>query len=141
MLFLAIMTAIPTYLADRYPPKTLARARRAMRCAPFSQKLYQELQERGVPLATIAGSAGVSQGFTTGAIAELVAEDELLWLSVVGILRREVDGQGITDSFRLTPLGRILLAEWCELGVGWCDQVSLVDRLRNWARRWVRSPF
>jgi hypothetical protein len=52
-----------------------------------------------------------------------------------------VDGQGITDSFRLTPLGRILLAEWREVGAGWCGRVSLGNRLRNWARRWVRSPF
>lgn len=135
------MTATPTYLADRYPPKTLARARRAMRCAPFSRSLYEELQERGVPLATIAGVAGVSRGFTTTAIAELPAEDELLWLSMVGILRREVDGQGITDSFRLTPLGRILLTEWREQGAGWVSPVSGVDRLRNGARRWLRSPF
>jgi hypothetical protein len=135
------MTATPTYTADRYTPKTLARARRAMRCAPFSLRLYEELQERGVPLATIAGRAGVSNGFTGGAIAELAAEDELIWLSVVGILRREVDGQGITDSFRLTPLGRILLGEWREVGAGWCGRVSLGDRLRNWLRRWVRSPY
>jgi hypothetical protein len=28
-----------------------------------------------------------------------------------------------------------------EVGAGWCGRVSLGDRLRNWARRWVRSPF
>jgi hypothetical protein len=135
------MIATSTYTADRYTPKTLARARRAMRCAPFSLRLYEELQERGVPLATIAGHAGVNNGFTQVAIAELPAEDELLWLSVVGILRREVDGQGITDSFRLTPLGRILVAEWREVGALWVSRLSWIDRLRNWARRWLRLPY
>jgi len=135
------MTATPTYTADRYTPKTLARARRALRCAPFSLALYEELQERGVPLAAIAGRAGVDNGYASRAIAELPAEDELLWLSVVGILRREVDGQGITDSFRLTPLGRILVAEWREIGRSWADRLSFLDRLRNWARRWLRVPY
>ena len=38
-------------------------------------------------------------------------ENELRWLITVGVLRREVDGQGLTSRFRLTPLGRQLLDE------------------------------
>ncbi len=41
-----------------------------------------------------------------------MVENAILWLIQVGILRREVDGQGITDSFRLTPMGHLLLEKW-----------------------------
>ena len=36
-------------------------------------------------------------------------EDDFLWLIKIGVLRREVDGQGLTSKVRLTPLGRIVL--------------------------------
>ena len=54
----------------------------------------------------------------------------------MGVLRREVDGQGLTSRFRLTPLGRDLLeARQAELlqPPGWND------RLRQALRR--RWPF
>jgi hypothetical protein len=35
-----------------------------------------------------------------------------MWLIQLGMVRREVDGQGITDSFRLTPLGKQILDKW-----------------------------
>ena len=39
-------------------------------------------------------------------------EDDLIWLIQVGVLRREVDGQGLTERVRLTPMGRKLLDHW-----------------------------
>ena len=36
-------------------------------------------------------------------------EDDLIWLIQVDVLRREVDGQGLTERMRLTPMGRDLL--------------------------------
>ncbi len=33
-------------------------------------------------------------------------ESEFMWLIKIGILRREVDGQGLTSKVRITPLGR-----------------------------------
>ena len=54
----------------------------------------------------------------------------------MGVLRREVDGQGLTSRFRLTPLGRQLLdADPDLLGNG----ASPMDQLRNALRRaWPR---
>ena len=54
----------------------------------------------------------------------------------MGVLRREVDGQGLTSRFRLTPLGRDLLdGHQAELlkPAGWNDRLRQVLR-----RRW---PF
>ncbi|WP_370497282.1 Npun_F0494 family protein [Trichodesmium erythraeum] len=40
------------------------------------------------------------------------SENYLLWLIQVGVLRKEVDRQGITDSFRLTPMGHQLVKKY-----------------------------
>jgi hypothetical protein len=126
-------------IADRYPPRTLERAERAVRCSPFRMSLFVAMGQTGIPLGTIAGTAGVRHGYTRRAVPELVAESELLWLIQVGMLRREVDGQGLTDSFRLTPLGRILLEQWQPADAplsspSWRDR--LLNRLSRW-RQWL----
>lgn len=91
-----------------YSPQTLARALRAVQCSPFLPQLFLDLQQQRVALGEISGSNGVTRGYTKQALPELVVENSLMWLMQVGLLRREVDGQGLTDSFRLTPLGRQL---------------------------------
>ncbi|MGF1576643.1 MAG: Npun_F0494 family protein [Cyanophyceae cyanobacterium] len=92
-----------------YSPTAYYRAYRAWHLSPFHLALFQVLQERGVPLGKIQGSQGFQAGYTVRPLAERQAEDELMWLIQVGVLRREVDGQGITDSYRLAPLGRQIL--------------------------------
>lgn len=67
------------------------------------------MRYESVELNAIAGSRGVEKGYTRSPQSELSVENNLMWLIQVGVLRREVDGQGITDSFRLTPLGRRLV--------------------------------
>ncbi len=112
----------------RYSVETLNRALRAVRCSPFSPKLFLALQEHRVALGEIVGVSGVNQGYTQRALPELLVENSLMWLTQVGLLRREVDGQGLTDSFRLTPLGRQLtesgqLTHW--------TQPSWLERLQD----------
>ena len=92
-----------------YSPTAYSRALRAWQLSPFHLALFQVLQERGVPLGAIQGSQGFQSGYTVRPLAERQTEDELMWLIQVGVLRREVDGQGITDSYRLAPLGRQIL--------------------------------
>ena len=62
-----------------------------------------------------------------------------MWLLKVGVLRREVDGQGLTDSFRLTPLGRQNVEKWQDEGQ--FPQPSLKDRISNWLNRWLQWSF
>lgn len=121
-----------------YPRHTVKRAERAVRCAPFELPLFATMQWQSVQLKAIAGTTGVQNRYTRRPVGELAAETSLLWLMQIGLLRREVDGQGLTDSFRLTPLGRQLVEQW-QQGNGW-KRPSLIDRLLNGWNRWVRLP-
>lgn len=94
-----------------------------------------------VPLSRIATAEAAQQQWTKGLLSELAAENALLWLIEVGILRREVDGQGITDSFRLTPLGRQLLSKWQQQPTSGFPIPSLWDRIFNAGSRWLRLPI
>ena len=92
-----------------------------------------------VAISAIADARGIHNGYTQRPLSELAAEDELLWLIDVGLLRREVDGQGLTDSFRLTPLGRQVVAQL--VGTGFPDSRPPVrDQLYNSLSRWLRLP-
>ena len=95
--------------------------------------------QQGVDLRAIAEESGVQHHYVRSRISEFAAESALLWLIQVGVLRREVDGQGITDSFRLTPLGHQLTERWQHHGQTWATP-SWVDRLRNTLTRWLRLP-
>lgn len=130
-------TSSPTSIC--YPQHTIDRAARAVRCAPFRLKLYVTMMAQSVALGAIAGESGLRQQYTQRLLSELGAEAELLWLIQVGLLRREVDGQGLTDSFRLTPLGRQLVQTWQTNG-GTSLRPSWRDRFYNALNRWLRLP-
>jgi hypothetical protein len=123
-----------------YPQPTINRAAVALRCAPFRLNLFQKMRSRSVPLGQIASQFGVDNQYTSKSLSELKVESELTWLIQVGLLRREVDGQGITDSFRLTPLGRQLVAQW-EQQPGEIPAPSLQDKIQSAIARWFRLPF
>ncbi len=134
------MTVSTPTTAIRYPKSTVIRAERAMRCAPFHLHLFITMKEQSVALIAIAQVAGVEHRYTLKPLSELRAESELLWLIQVGLLRREVDGQGLTDSFRLTPLGRQLTDRWqayphAQYPANWRD------RLYNTLVRWWHFSF
>lgn len=122
-----------------YPPETIQRAKRALSCSPFRLKLFQDMRNQSVPIQQIAEATGVSLGYAKSAFSEARTEDKLVWLINVGLLRREVDGQGLTDSFRLTPLGRKITAQW--EAAGEIPKASLIDRLCHWLNRWLKLPL
>jgi hypothetical protein len=131
----------------QYDSSTLKRAERALRCSPFKLDLFVAMQNQSVTLnaissgsaTRIASASGVQRGYTQKQLSENRTESELMWLIEVGLLRREVDGQGITDSFRLTPLGRQLVEKLSKQGgIG---KPSWLDRLINTINRWFRLPF
>ena len=75
-----------------------------MRCLPFSAALYRELQQRGLDADTIwHDRPRFGRGPLWPRDGEQL-EDHLRWLITVGVLRREVDGQGLTSRFRLCLL-------------------------------------
>jgi hypothetical protein len=127
--------ASPKALAG-YNARTHNRAQRAFQCCPFYLELFRAMAQASVPLPTIAGAGGVEQGFCGQALTENRVERELMWLIQVGLLRREVDGQGITDSFRLTPLAKQILDQY----PGEQRQFpspSLLERLQNRLAHWL----
>lgn len=111
------------------------RAERALRCSPFRLPLLVAMDSQSIPLSAIAGQSGLDQGYVLQALREGRVEREFMWLIQVGLLRREVDGQGITDQFRLTPLGKKILAQWQGQGQDW-PQPTWWERLQNQFRRW-----
>lgn len=120
-------------------PKTLSRAQRAVRCAPFYMTLLAAMRTDSVSLRAISDDRGMLNGYTRQPLSDIAADNHLGWLMAVGIVRREVDGQGLTDSFRLTPIGRQLVEQWESAGRP--DSTgSLVDYVLNTKNRWLRLP-
>ncbi len=114
---------------SRYSSATFHRAERAVRCTPFQLALFKAMRWQSVDLRAIAGQMGIQNGYSTKPLPELAAEKQLTWLIQVGLLRREVDGQGLTSSFRLTPLGHQLVERWQS-----ADQLAAAtwrDRVNN----------
>lgn len=123
-----------------YPAQTIDRADIALRCAPFHLILFAKMRWESVSVPKLAGELGVRSGYTRYPLSELSVETETNWLIQVGMLRREVDGQGLTDSFRLTPLGLELIEKW-EAAGGVLPLPSPLDRIKNFLARWFRLPF
>ena len=121
-----------------YTSRTVERAERSLVCSPFQLTLFEMMSSTSVPVQAIAGNSGVQHNYTKRPVSELAAENALVWLIQVGLLRREVDGQGITDSFRLTPLGRQIVEQYQGSSL---RNPSWRDRFYNALNRWFRLPF
>ncbi len=122
-----------------YPNRSLERAERALLCSPFNLGLFAAMRSESVSVSAIALDSGLQHGYTKRPLSELAVDNALGWLIQVGVLRREVDGQGITDSFRLTPLGRQLVERFSAEN-SWRTP-SWRDLLQNALNRWLRLPF
>jgi hypothetical protein len=126
-------------LSLRYPRRSIQRAERAFRCSPFRLDLLADMRSHSVSIRQVCGPAGVKSRYSDRSLAELQAENEMMWLIAVGLLRREVDGQGLTDSFRLTPLGRQVFTHLAALPPAQY-RPTLGDHLYNAWCRWLRWP-
>ena len=134
------MTTNSQYSTFDYPPQTVQRAKIALSCSPFRLKLFQDMRNQSVPIQKIAAETGIKRGYIRESFSESRVEDKLVWLINVGLLRREVDGQGLTDSFRLTPLGRKIVEEW-EQSETEIPSATLTNRLSHWFNRWLKLFF
>ncbi|MDF5714198.1 MAG: hypothetical protein PUP93_09960 [Rhizonema sp. NSF051] len=132
------MPSVQTQKTFHYPRGTVDRAERALMCSPFNLNLFEAMRSHHVALSEITGNSGVKYGYTRSALSELRTDNSLMWLIQVGVLRREVDGQGITDSFRLTPLGYQLVQKF--QFSAWRTP-SWSDRSVDAVIHWLRLPF
>jgi hypothetical protein len=83
----------------------------AVQCLPFKRAFYQEL-ESGALSSSQLNARSDWQRLCRKRLGARHCEDLFIWLIQLGVLRREVDGQGLTERVRLTPLGREVLAIW-----------------------------
>ncbi len=139
MAMTATKPSIKPSVVPTYTSQVLTRADRAFLCSPFLLLFLSQMQTSSISLQDITGAKGVDQGYTKKSLGELTADAAVLWLIQVGLVRREVDGQGITDGFRLTLLGRQILGNYQDKGQE-LPPPSWLDRLKNFLSRWLRLP-
>ncbi|AFY28353.1 Npun_F0494 family protein [Cyanobium gracile] len=92
--------------------RSLARAALSLRCLPFRRRFYEAVGEGPLSSTELVRRAEGPPPFTFLPLSGDRTEDHFLWLIRLGVLRREVDGQGLTERVRLTPMGRQVLRRW-----------------------------
>ncbi|KEF42996.1 MAG: hypothetical protein ER33_03780 [Cyanobium sp. CACIAM 14] len=92
-------------------PRSLARATRSLPCLPFRRGFYETVGRQPLSSKELVSRDDWPRLSFQPLTAER-AEDHFLWLIRLGVLRREVDGQGLTERVRLTPMGRQVLHAW-----------------------------
>jgi hypothetical protein len=110
--------------------RALRRGRLALRCLPFRQAFYRQLESRALGSNDLASSPAAAP-WCLPPVGAYEAEGHLIWLIQLGVLRREVDGQGLTERVRLTPLGRQVLEAW----PGEIPRANYGQRLWGWLQR------
>ena len=90
--------------------KIFKRAKKGIRNCPFNFFLFKSLQKGSLSAQNVfeKKSKYLNQEFMF-INSSLFIENEFLKLIRIGVLRREVDGQGLTSKVRITPIGRQVL--------------------------------
>ena len=96
--------------------KIFRRAKKGIKNCPFNLFLFQSLQEGSLSAQNVYmnKSKYLNQEFMF-INSSLFIENEFLKLIKIGVLRREVDGQGLTSKVRITPIGRQVLESSSDL--------------------------
>ena len=96
--------------------KIFRRAKKGIRNCPFNFFLFQSLQKESLSAQDVFENKSkyLSQEFMF-INSSLFIENEFLKLIKIGVLRREVDGQGLTSKVRITPTGREVLESHADL--------------------------
>ena len=87
--------------------KIFRRAQKGIKNCPFNLYLFQSLLDGSLTAQNVFlnKSKYLNQEFMF-INSSLFIENEFLRLIKIGVLRREVDGQGLTSKVRITPIGR-----------------------------------
>jgi len=107
--------------------KIFKRAKKGIRNCPFNFFLFQSLQEGSLSAEDVFlnKSNYLKQDYMF-INSSLFIENEFLKLIKIGVLRREVDGQGLTSKVRITPTGRKVLESRADL---FTKRISLIKKL------------
>ena len=90
--------------------KIFRRAKKGIRSCPFNLFLFNSLLKGSLNAQNVFLNKQkyLNQEFMF-INSTLFIENEFLKLIKIGVLRREVDGQGLTSKVRITPIGRQVL--------------------------------
>ena len=96
--------------------KIFRRAKKGIRNCPFKLLLFQSLKKGSLSAQNVFvdKSKYLNEEFMF-INSSLFIENEFLKLINIGVLRREVDGQGLTSKVRVTPIGRKVLENHADL--------------------------
>tara|TARA_B100000700_G_C14828970_1_gene753585 strand:- start:428 stop:811 length:384 start_codon:yes stop_codon:yes gene_type:complete len=122
---------------DFIQDKSIRRAIDGLRCFPLNENFYQDIQIKGINadsafLKKSKYQVKGSKWFKNSASLE----SSFLWLIRIGVLRREVDGQGLTSRVRLTPLGRLIIEQDPTLP---SQKIFFLEKMVIWFR--IKLPF
>ena len=107
--------------------KIFRRAKKGIRNCPFNLFLFQSLQKESLSAQDVFENKSnyLSKEYMF-INSSLLIENEFLKLIKIGVLRREVDGQGLTSKVRITPIGRQVLERSTDL---FTKKASLIKKL------------
>ena len=96
--------------------KIFNRAKKGIKHCPFNRVVFQSLLSNSLSAQNvfINRSKYMNEKFLFIKNATFI-ENEFLRLIKIGVLRREVDGQGLTSKVRITPIGRQVFEESSDL--------------------------
>ena len=107
--------------------KIFRRAKKGIRNCPFNLFLFQSLQKGGLSAQNVFENKSkyLNHDFMFINSSSFI-ENQFLKLIKIGVLRREVDGQGLTSKVRITPIGRKVLESHADL---FTKKISLMKKL------------
>ena len=117
--------------------QSIKRAIQTFRLLPFNSNFYADVQVKGLHAESVLQKKdrykvdGLKWFRSSNSL-----EASFSWMISVGILRREVDGQGLTSRVRLTPLGRQILEQNPEIPE---EKANLWEEIIHWLKR--RRPM
>ena len=96
--------------------KIFKRAKKGIRSCPFNLFLFQSLLKESLSAEDVFLNKRKYLNQESMFIhSSFFIENEFLKLIKIGVLRREVDGQGLTSKVRITPIGRQILKSSSDL--------------------------
>ena len=107
--------------------KIFRRAKKGIKNCPFNFFLFQSLQKKSLSAQNVFENKSkyLNQEFMFINSSSFI-ENEFLKLIKIGVLRREVDGQGLTSKVRITPIGRQVLESRADL---FTKKISLIKKV------------
>jgi hypothetical protein len=91
--------------------RAIHRAERSMTCLPFKKAFYVHVDRSPINAEELCKRQDW-QRLLFVMFGPARADGHFGWMIKLGILRREVDGQGLTSRVRLTPMGRKVIETW-----------------------------